>query len=96
MLPGTVAPTAAIEHSTGQTVSLSHLIGVMRRRWRIIFTMTAIGAAVGAFLASRQPPTYQAQALIRLAGERRSSLAIWKPLSQSWVEAPTRCSLWSS
>ena len=71
MLPGTVAPSAAIEQSTGQTVSLSHLIGVMRRRWRVIFTMTAIGAAVGAFLASRQPPTYQAQALIRLAGERQ-------------------------
>jgi polysaccharide biosynthesis transport protein len=71
MLPGTVAPTGAIEHNTGQTVSLSHLIGVLRRRWRVIFTMTAIGAAVGAFLASRQPPTYQAQALIRLAGERQ-------------------------
>jgi hypothetical protein len=43
MLPGTVAPTA-IEQGAGQTVSLSHLIGVMRRRWRVIFTMTAVGA----------------------------------------------------
>src|SRR5262249_48464212 len=72
MLPGAVAPVpAAVEHTTGQTVSLSHLIGVLRRRWRVIFTLTAVGAAIAAFLASRQPPPYQAQALIRRAGERQ-------------------------
>ncbi len=70
MLPGTVAPMP-IEPGGGQSISLSRLIGVMRRRWRVIVTMTAVGAAIGAFLASQQPPTYEAKALIRLAGERR-------------------------
>ncbi|HEY8257360.1 MAG TPA: polysaccharide biosynthesis tyrosine autokinase [Gemmatimonadales bacterium] len=69
MLPGAVAPVA-IEHAE-QTVSLSHLVGVLKRRWRVIFTMTAIGVAIGGVLAARQPPTFEASGLIRLAGERR-------------------------
>ncbi|MGH7498785.1 MAG: Wzz/FepE/Etk N-terminal domain-containing protein, partial [Gemmatimonadales bacterium] len=70
MLPGSVAPAPG-DHGAAQTISLSHMVGVLRRRWRVILTMTAVGAAVGAFLAARQPPTYEARALIRLAGERR-------------------------
>jgi len=70
MLPGTVAP-AASEYRVEQTVSISQILGVLRRRWRIVFTMTAVGVAIGGFLAAREPPTFQANALIRLAGERR-------------------------
>jgi Mrp family chromosome partitioning ATPase/uncharacterized protein involved in exopolysaccharide biosynthesis len=33
--------------------------------------MTVVGAALGAFLASKDPPSYQAKAVIRFAGERR-------------------------
>jgi succinoglycan biosynthesis transport protein ExoP len=70
MLPGAVAsPTG--EYRSDQTVSLTHVIGVLRRRWRLILLMTAIGASLGAFLAVREPPTYQANGLIRYAGERR-------------------------
>ena len=70
MLPGSVASMPA-DHGASQTISLSHMVGVLRRRWRVILTMTAVGAAAGAFLAARQPPTYEAKGLIRLAGERR-------------------------
>jgi polysaccharide biosynthesis transport protein len=69
MLPGAVAPVA-IEQGSPQTVSLSYLVGVLRRRWRVISIMTAIGVAIGAVLAARQPPTFEASGLIRLAGER--------------------------
>ncbi len=69
MLPGQVAP-AVIEHRTEQTVSLFQLIGVLRRRWRLILMVTVVGAAIGAFLAAREPPNYMASGLIRLAGER--------------------------
>ncbi len=69
MLPGAVAPVA-IEQGPQQTVSLSYLVGVLRRRWRVISMMTAIGVAIGAVLAARQPPTFEASGLIRLAGER--------------------------
>src|SRR5262245_46234172 len=70
MLPGAVAPTMAIEHGAEQTVSISYLVGVLRRRWKVIFGMTAIGVTIGAVLAARQPPTFEASGLIRLAGER--------------------------
>ncbi len=70
LLPGSAAPSP-IEHRPEQTVSLSHLLGVLRRRWKVIFAMMAVGVAIGAVLAARQPPTFQASALIRLAGERR-------------------------
>lgn len=70
MLPGTVAPSVS-EHYESQTVSLSHLVGVLRRRWRLIAMLTVVGGAIGGFLAVSEPPTYQAAGLIRLAGERR-------------------------
>jgi Mrp family chromosome partitioning ATPase/uncharacterized protein involved in exopolysaccharide biosynthesis len=69
MLPGAVAPVA-IEQGMQQTVSLSYLVGVLRRRWRVIIGMTAVGVTIGAVLAARQPPTFEANGLIRLAGER--------------------------
>jgi Mrp family chromosome partitioning ATPase/uncharacterized protein involved in exopolysaccharide biosynthesis len=69
MLPGAVAPVA-IEQGMQQTVSLSYLVGVLRRRWRVIVGMTAVGVTIGAVLAARQPPTFEANGLIRLAGER--------------------------
>lgn len=70
MLPGTVAPPLVEQHG-GQNVSLSQFVGVLRRRWRLIVMMTVVGVAIGAFLAAREPPNYQASGLIRLAGERR-------------------------
>ncbi len=70
LLSGTVAPATADQYAA-QNVSLSHLIGVLRRRWRVIALMTVVGAAIGAFMAAMEPPTFQATSLIRLAGERR-------------------------
>ncbi len=70
MLPGAVAPQA-VEHYESQTVSLSNLVGVLRRRWRLILMMTVVGVGIGGFLAVSEPPNYQASGLIRLAGERR-------------------------
>lgn len=70
LLSGTVAP-AAVDQYAAQNVSLSHLVGVLRRRWRVIALMTIVGAAIGALLAAMEPLTFQANALIRLAGERR-------------------------
>lgn len=71
LLPGSVAPPAFEHHGGGETISLSHLVGVLRRRWRVIALMAVIGAAAGTLLAVKEPPTFQANALIRLAGERR-------------------------
>jgi tyrosine-protein kinase Etk/Wzc len=53
-------------------VSFRQAIAVVRRRLQLILAITAVGAALGLFLASRDPTTYRASAMLRMAGERQT------------------------
>ncbi len=53
-------------------VSFRQALAVVRRRFQLILTVTACGAALGVFLASREPTSYKASAMLRLAGERQT------------------------
>jgi capsular exopolysaccharide synthesis family protein len=55
-----------------ETVSFRQAFNVLRRRYMLILGMTVLGSTTGLFLASRTPATYQASAMIRLAGERQT------------------------
>ena len=75
-LPGGFEPNLRpIEAPVGDTagvVSFRQALAVMRRRFQLILGVTAFGAALGLFLASREPTTYKASAMLRLAGERQT------------------------
>jgi succinoglycan biosynthesis transport protein ExoP len=53
-------------------ISFRQILGVVRRRYRVILLVAMLGAGAGAFLAYREPPAYQAKAVLRVADERRS------------------------
>src|SRR5688572_10661516 len=53
-------------------VSFRQALAVVRRRFQLILTVTACGVALGVFLASREPTSYTASAMLRLAGERQT------------------------
>jgi tyrosine-protein kinase Etk/Wzc len=53
-------------------VSFRQALAVVRRRFQLILAVTACGAALGVFLASREPTSYKASAMLRLAGERQT------------------------
>ncbi len=74
MLPGSTEPPMwPIETvEAGDGVSFRQVLTVLRRRYQLILAMTLVGASLGLFLASRQPPTYYASAMLRFAGERRA------------------------
>jgi len=74
LLPGGYdAPLRPIEpvESAGM-VSFRQALAVLRRRFQLILALTACGAALGLFLASREPTSYRASAMLRLAGERQT------------------------
>src|SRR5215213_3608078 len=73
-LPGnTEPPYRPIETApAGDSVTFSQMLAVLRRRFQLILAMTLVGASIGLFLASREPPSYSASAMLRFAGERRS------------------------
>ena len=48
------------------------MLTVLRRRYQLILAMTLVGASIGLFLASREPATYHANAMLRFAGERQT------------------------
>jgi len=54
----------------GDSVSFRQVLNVLRRRYQLILAMTLVGATVGLFLASREPASYHAGAMLRFAGER--------------------------
>jgi tyrosine-protein kinase Etk/Wzc len=58
-------------HSATGSVSLRQMFGVIRRHYRIVLALTVLGAAAGGLLVYKEPASYEAQATIRLAGERR-------------------------
>ena len=74
LLPGTVErPTRPLESEpASDNVTFRQVLTVIRRRYQLILAMTLIGASVGLFLASREPATYQATAMLRFAGERQA------------------------
>ena len=74
LLPGSYEhPLRPVEpgESAG-VVSFRQAVAVVRRRLQLILAITAVGAALGLFLASRDPTTYRASAMLRLAGERQT------------------------
>jgi tyrosine-protein kinase Etk/Wzc len=56
--------------AAGDSVSFRQILTVLRRRYQLILAMTLVGATLGLFLASREPATYRAAAMLRFAGER--------------------------
>ena len=70
--PGAPTMDGGFERTGGDTLSLGHVFGVIRRRYRLILLMTLLGIAGGAYLALKTPASYRAMATIRLAGERRA------------------------
>jgi tyrosine-protein kinase Etk/Wzc len=53
-------------------VSFRQAVAVVRRRLQLILAITAVGAALGLFIASRDATTYRASAMLRMAGERQN------------------------
>jgi Mrp family chromosome partitioning ATPase/uncharacterized protein involved in exopolysaccharide biosynthesis len=51
---------------------LGHILGVLRRRYRLVLGLTLLGLLAGGYLAARAPAAYKATAVLRLAGERRA------------------------
>lgn len=74
LLPGNPEPPMrAVEYvESGGTVSFRQVYNVIRRHYRLILATTICGAVLGLFLASRDPLTYRAAAMLRFAGERRA------------------------
>src|SRR6478736_2356989 len=74
MLPGsTERPFRQVEvQEGGDSLTFRQVLTVLRRRYQLILAMTLIGASIGLFLASREPATYHANAMLRFAGERRA------------------------
>jgi polysaccharide biosynthesis transport protein len=60
------------ERPAGDSISLRQVLGVIRRRYRLILLITLLGLGAGIYLAVRTPATYVAVATIRLAGDRRA------------------------
>ncbi|HEX6105211.1 MAG TPA: polysaccharide biosynthesis tyrosine autokinase [Gemmatimonadales bacterium] len=73
-LPGAYEPPVrAVEVTEGAgTVSFRQVLNVVRRRYALILAATALGALGGLYLASQTPVSYQASAMLRLAGERQT------------------------
>jgi len=57
---------------SGESITFRQVLTVLRRRYQLILAMTLVGASIGLFLASREPATYHAGAMLRFAGERRA------------------------
>jgi succinoglycan biosynthesis transport protein ExoP len=72
LLPGSVEPPMVpVNASAGEeSVTFRQILTVLRRRYQLIVAMTLVGATLGLFLASREPPSYHAGAMLRFAGER--------------------------
>ena len=73
LLPGnTEPPMRPIETApAGDAITFRQVLTVLRRRYQLILALTLVGATLGLFLASREPPSYRASAMLRMAGERR-------------------------
>jgi succinoglycan biosynthesis transport protein ExoP len=70
--PGPGYMDQEFETQASASISLRQMFGVLRRHHRIVLTLTVLGAAAGGFLVYKAPASYEAQATLRLAGERRA------------------------
>jgi succinoglycan biosynthesis transport protein ExoP len=70
--PGPPYADEGYERQGTGSVSLGHMFGVLRRRYRLVLAVTLLGLAAGIYLAVKTPASYRATATIRLAGERRA------------------------
>src|SRR5918994_6996629 len=62
----------AYDRPAGDWLSFGQILGVIRRRYRLILLLTLLGMAAGGYLVMKTPASYRAVATIRLAGERRA------------------------
>jgi polysaccharide biosynthesis transport protein len=62
----------AYERQSSGSITAGYILGVLRRRYRLVLALTLLGVTAGVYLASKTPPSYRAVATIRLAGERRA------------------------
>lgn len=72
LLTGTTAPPPLSYPQRDDSISLRHVISVIRRHYRLVLALTLVGAALGGFFGLTQRPQYQANGVMRLALERRS------------------------
>jgi succinoglycan biosynthesis transport protein ExoP len=70
--PGPAPMDGAYERPAGDSLSFGQILGVIRRRYRLILLLTLLGMAAGGYLVMKTPASYRAVATIRLAGERRA------------------------
>ncbi len=70
--PGPPYMDGGYERPAGDSISFGHILGILRRRYRMVLGLTLLGLAVGGYLAARAPASYEATAVLRMAGERRS------------------------
>ncbi len=70
--PGPGQFDGSFDRQAAGSVSLGHFFGVLRRHKRLVLLLTIFGALGGAYLAYRSAVTYQATAVLRVAGERRA------------------------
>jgi Mrp family chromosome partitioning ATPase/uncharacterized protein involved in exopolysaccharide biosynthesis len=70
--PGSLPVDRGFESPAAGSISLGQIFGVLRRRYRLVLTLTLLGIAVGGFLVYKAPLIYLASATLRLAGERRA------------------------
>src|SRR4051794_16787119 len=71
-LPGSPFMDGTYERPATDSLSLGQILGVLRRRYRLILLMMLLGIGGGGYLAFKTPASYRAVATIRLAGERRA------------------------
>ena len=73
LLPGARAPYPAnVQPQRDDSVSLSQVIGIFRRHWKLVLGLTVVGTAVGGFMGATQRPSYEANGVMRLSLDRRN------------------------
>lgn len=55
------------DHGTGESVELSHYLGVLRRRWRVITVAVLVGLGGSLGYLAVAPPLYDAQSIVALS-----------------------------
>lgn len=70
--PGPHPTNGGFERPASDSLTLGHMFGVLRRRYRLVLLGTVLGIAAGGYLAAKAPAMYEGKGTIRLAGERRA------------------------
>lgn len=70
--PSEPTPVTPVPEAGSDGIALSRFFGVLRRHWKLVLGLVLVGGIAGGILGYREPPTYQAAALLRLAGQRKA------------------------